>query len=74
MRRSIARAVGAGDVLFGLVVLLMSSLAAAHEMSMAEMNLHEVSKGQFALAWGQSGNNRPTDRLGSYCRVARRLL
>ena len=30
--------------------------AQAHEMSMAELDLRELSKGEFIWAWGQSGN------------------
>lgn len=31
----------------------------AHEMSMAELELRELSKGQFVLNWGASGKDRP---------------
>ncbi len=38
---------------------LWSAHAIAHEMSMAELEMREVSKGQFIWAWGQSGTSRP---------------
>lgn len=42
------------------VWLAFSALGAvAHEMSMAELGLREVAKGQFIWSWGQSGTNQP---------------
>ncbi|MDB5998825.1 MAG: hypothetical protein JWP52_524, partial [Rhizobacter sp.] len=38
---------------------LWSCGAFAHEMSMAEMNMREVSKGQFIWSWRPSETNRP---------------
>ena len=37
-------------------------LARAHEMSMAELELRELSKGQFVLTWGASGTTRPIEQ------------
>lgn len=57
----IAQAVG--PVLRVLVVLLVATLGTgaviAHEMSMAELDLREVSKGQFIRSWGESGTSQP---------------
>ena len=36
--------------------------AFAHEMSMAEIELRELSQGQFVLSWGASGNDRPLEQ------------
>lgn len=38
-----------------IVVGLGAGNASAHEMSMAELDLREFSKGEFSWAWGQSG-------------------
>ena len=49
--------------LLGLIVLLgvmiANSNAHAHEMSMAELNMRELSKGEFVWSWGQSGTGEP---------------
>lgn len=49
--------------LLGLIMLLgaliANSNAHAHEMSMAELNMRELSKGEFIWSWGQSGTSEP---------------
>jgi hydrogenase/urease accessory protein HupE len=35
--------------------------ALAHEMTLAEMEVRELSKGEFVWTWGQSGTNRPIE-------------
>jgi hypothetical protein len=42
-----------------LLLLLIPGLAHAHEMSMAELELRELSRGQFVVTWGVPGGNRP---------------
>jgi len=41
------------------LLLMAAGSAHAHEMSMAELELRELSKGQFVLSWGASGTDRP---------------
>jgi hydrogenase/urease accessory protein HupE len=42
------------------VLLPLAGTLQAHEMSMAELNLRELSKGEFIWSWGQSGKgSRP---------------
>ena len=52
--RAFARALLACLVLAGAV--LGPHHAQAHEMSMAELDMRELSKGEFIWSWGQSGN------------------
>jgi hydrogenase/urease accessory protein HupE len=40
-------------------MLLGAGTVCAHEMSMAEMEMRELSKGEFVWNWGASGKNRP---------------
>ncbi|MBI1397712.1 MAG: HupE/UreJ family protein [Betaproteobacteria bacterium] len=42
-----------------LIGMLSQGLVVAHEMSIAEIELHEMSKGQFVWGWGQSASTRP---------------
>jgi hypothetical protein len=42
-----------------ILLLALPSFARAHEMTMAELELRELSKGQFVVSWGQSGTGRP---------------
>lgn len=42
--------------LLALALLLLAAAAGAHEMSMAEMELREISKGEFLWQWTASGN------------------
>ena len=42
-----------------LLLMAAAGSASAHEMSMAELELRELSKGQFVLSWGASGTDRP---------------
>ncbi len=42
---------------FMLTFLFASSSLWAHEMSMAELNMRELTKGDFIWSWGQSGNS-----------------
>ena len=52
--------------------------AAAHEMSIAEMDLREIRKGEFIWQWGASGNTPVGDSLRpnwpSHCTVEENLL
>jgi len=63
--RSARRTLGVWAALAGLSALCsLTAFAArvhAHEMSMAELELRELSKGQFILTWGASGKNRPLE-------------
>ena len=42
-----------------LALTLGAGAASAHEMSMAELDLREISKGQFIRSWGESGTGEP---------------
>ena len=42
-----------------LTLTLGVSAVMAHEMSMAELDMREVSKGQFIWNWGQTGTDQP---------------
>ncbi len=46
-------------LLLALFGMLATPVASAHEMSMAEIDLRELTKGEFLLIWGASGKNRP---------------
>jgi hypothetical protein len=46
-----------------LVLVLAGNLAAAHEMTMAEMELREARPGEFLWQWTVSGNKPPADEL-----------
>ncbi len=41
------------------ILMLFSVTTNAHEMSIAELNLRELSKGEFIWSWGQSDKGRP---------------
>lgn len=45
--------------LFALVIGWHAAIAGAHEMSIAEMTMREVTSGQFVWSWGASGKSRP---------------
>ncbi|MDM0078461.1 HupE/UreJ family protein [Variovorax sp. J2P1-59] len=45
-------------VLLGVLALMPAAVVHAHEMSMAEMELREVSRGEFIWQWG-AGDKRP---------------
>jgi hypothetical protein len=42
-----------------LALSLLPSVAYAHEMSMAELELRELSRGQFVVTWGAPGTDKP---------------
>jgi hypothetical protein len=42
--------------------LCWAAPAFAHEMTMAELELRELSKGQFVINWGASGTDRPIEQ------------
>ena len=46
--------------LFVTALTLLVRPVLSHEMSMAEIELRELSKGEFVLTWGQSGNSSRT--------------
>lgn len=46
-------------LLMALQLLFLPVPAAAHEMTMAEMDMRELAKGEFIWSWGQSGTNNP---------------
>ncbi|HKP58687.1 MAG TPA: HupE/UreJ family protein [Polyangiales bacterium] len=52
MMRSVAVALGA-------LLAFGATHAFAHELTMAELELRELSRGQFILSWGASGTDRP---------------
>jgi hydrogenase/urease accessory protein HupE len=43
--------------------VLWASAAHAHELSMAELQVRELSRGEFALQWGASEKRAPSDSL-----------
>jgi hydrogenase/urease accessory protein HupE len=45
--------------LLGLWLAALAIPAGAHELTMAEMNVREISRGQFSWAWGQSASGKP---------------
>src|SRR5262245_38885839 len=45
-----------------LSLVLRPGAVFAHEMTMAELELRELSKGQFVLTWGASGTTRPIEQ------------
>ncbi|CAN5121452.1 HupE/UreJ family protein [soil metagenome] len=46
-------------LLLFLQLAFWSGAAHAHEMSMAELDMRELSKGEFMWSWGQSGTSKP---------------
>jgi hypothetical protein len=46
-----------------VVVALLAATAGAHEMSMAEMELREISCGEFLWQWTASGNRPASEDL-----------
>ena len=46
-----------------LLLALLAGRAPAHEMTMAEMQLHETRPGEFLWQWTASGNNPAADEL-----------
>lgn len=45
----------------GLLLLVTAPAARAHELSMAELAVRELAKGQFVWSWGQSGTGTPIE-------------
>ena len=45
------------------MLALLSSGAIAHEMSMAEMEVREISRGEFIWQWTASGNRPASEEL-----------
>jgi hypothetical protein len=66
--------------LFAALLVLLAGSAGAHEMSMAEMQLQEISRGDFVWQWTASADNRGpvTDDLTpvwpAQCKVEESLL
>jgi hydrogenase/urease accessory protein HupE len=56
-RRTLSSLLG----LFAFALGLAPAAARAHEMTMAELEMRELSKGQFVWTWGQSGTGRPIE-------------
>src|SRR4051812_35388111 len=60
---------GRGEVKFWLsktllpALALFASVAAAHEMSMAEMELRQISRGEFVWQWTASGSRPASEDL-----------
>jgi hydrogenase/urease accessory protein HupE len=56
-----------------LAVLLLSTTAGAHELSMAELQVRELARGEFILQWGAGEKSQPADSLRpvwpDHCRV-----
>ncbi|MES2355501.1 MAG: HupE/UreJ family protein [Pseudomonadota bacterium] len=50
-------------ILLVVMLTLLASGAKAHEMSMAEMELHETSRGEFLWQWTASGNRPAKEEL-----------
>jgi len=46
-------------LLFALVLSLLTTPAHAHEMSMAEMEVHETAPGEFLWTWSAASDKRP---------------
>jgi len=46
--------------LAGLLLMLCAALAGAHEMTMAEMELREMSPGEFIWQWSATNDKRPS--------------
>src|SRR4051812_21060959 len=46
-------------LLFGLIFSLLATPARAHEMSMAEMEVHETAPGEFLWTWSAASDKRP---------------
>ena len=61
-----------------LVVLLLAGTAGAHELSMAELQVRELGRGEFILQWGAGEKSQPADSLRpvwpEHCRVQDNLL
>jgi hydrogenase/urease accessory protein HupE len=49
-------------VLIALLFAWCTTPVLSHEMSMAELELRELSKGEFVLTWGQPGKSRPLEQ------------
>ena len=49
--------------LLAFVIAMLAQAAGAHEMSMAEMQLHEMAPGQFLLQWAAGEKGDPRDSL-----------
>jgi len=48
-----------GRLVIAAALAFIACPAIGHEMTMAELQLRELSKGEFIWAWGQSGTSRP---------------
>jgi len=61
-----------------LVVLLLAGTAGAHELSMAELQVRELGRGEFILQWGAGEKSQPADSLRpvwpEHCQVQDNLL
>ncbi len=49
--------------LLALLMALFTGAAVAHEMSMAELHLREVARGEFLVQWGAGEKSQPADSL-----------
>ncbi|TWI66149.1 HupE/UreJ protein [Pseudoduganella lurida] len=66
-------------VLFLLLAGLLPAVSQAHEMSMAELTLHEYAPGEFLWNWGAAGTPRPiaedlTPRWPAGCQAEAQVL
>ena len=50
-------------VLLLMTLALLANAASPHEMSMAEMELREISRGEFLWQWTASGNQPASEVL-----------
>ncbi len=50
-------------LLFALWLALAGMGATAHELSMAELNLREASRGEFVVSWGAGEKSQPAESL-----------
>ena len=48
---------------FALVASLAAPLAGAHELSMAELQVREVARGEFVVQWGAGEKSMPADSM-----------
>jgi hydrogenase/urease accessory protein HupE len=50
-------------VALALLASLIAPLAGAHELSMAELQVHEVARGEFVVSWGAGEKSMPADSM-----------
>ncbi len=64
--------------LLALGLALWAGAASAHEMSMAELNVREVARGDFLLTWSAGEKNQPAESLKpewpAHCKQQENLL